>query len=156
MKLFFSILVIFFIGCSNKIVLNSASYTILFKTEKFKFYDSGFINQNTNSIKVQIFGVGTPVLDMEIYKKSICLNGNCFEKEVFNNNFLSRHYPKEVMKNIILAKPIFNSKNLIKNGDFLTQKIFQKEKFDITYKFNSEEVYFKDKLNNILIKIRKS
>ncbi len=155
MKLFFSILVLFFIGCSNKQVLTSESYTILFKSKKFKFYDSGFINQHNNSLKVQIFGVGTPVLDMDIYDKSICLNGNCFEKEVFNNNYLNNSYPKETMQNIILAKPIFNSQNLEKNGKNFTQKIYQKEKFDITYKVNSNEIYFKDSLNNILIKIRK-
>ena len=153
--LFFTIFL--FLGCSSKEVLKSGSYTILFKTNSFKFYDSGFINQNKKSISVKIFGVGTPILDMNIYKKSICLNGNCFKKEVFNNNYLSEFYPKDIMQNIISAQPIFNSQNLTKEKEKnnFSQKISQKENFNIVYRVDDNQIYFKDRVNKILIKIKR-
>ncbi len=152
-SLFFAIFL--FLGCSSKEVLKSGSYTILFKTNSFKFYDSGFINQNKKSISIKIFGLGTPILDMNIYKKSICLNGNCFKKEVFNNNYLSKFYPKEIMRNIMLAQPIFNSQNLTKEKNNFSQEIFQEDKFNIVYRVDKNKIYFKDRLNKILIKIKR-
>ena len=117
---------------------------ILFMTNSFKFYDSGFINQNKKSISVKIFGVGMPILDMNIYKKSICLNGNCFKKDVFNNNYLSEFYPTEIMQNIMSAQPIFNSQNLIQEKNNFSQNIFQEDKFDIVYRVDEKQIYFKD------------
>ena len=55
MKLISLFFILFLLlGCSSKEVLKSGSYTILFKTDSFKFYDSGFINQNRKSISARI------------------------------------------------------------------------------------------------------
>ncbi len=79
----------------------------------------------------------------------ICMDGNCLDKKSFNKKFLSNYYPKNILENILKSKPIFNSRNIKKMKNGFYQKINK-----IFYRVLSDSVVFRDRRNNIFIKIR--
>jgi len=155
MTRFFVIFIFIFItGCALKPIFTD-SYLITLKTKKFKFNDFGIIKRYSDgSVEIKIYNAGVLIQDIKIDSK-ICSNDGCLLKEKFNKIYLSRFYPPELLKNVILGKPIFNSKNFIKKNSGFEQKIFRKNSLDIIYIVNNKEIYFKDKINKILIKVKR-
>lgn len=89
-----------------------------------KFYDKGFIYKYSDYTQVQIFSVGTVVLDMKIYKDRVCKSTfKCQDLKSFNRENLSSSYDDNFIK-----------------------ELFER---------NEKEVVFRDKKNNILIKIKR-
>jgi len=89
-----------------------------------KFYDRGFISKYTNYTNVQIFSVGTSILNLKIYENQICSDTfKCQSLKSFNNEFLHKSYKADFIKTL-----------------------FDKEE---------KEIVHRDKINKILIKIKK-
>lgn len=103
---------------------------------------------NNKQIIVNINTLDGRTINLKI-NDDICMNNDCLKKKSFNHKFLSASYPNNTLENILKAKPIFKSKNKkrIKNGFY--QKINS-----IFYRVTSKHVLFRDKKNNIFIKIR--
>jgi hypothetical protein len=117
------IIVFLFIGCSTKQPIISQSAMVIFKTPVMKFYDKGFVTQYNNYTHLQIFNLGSVILDLKIYPDKICTSTLfCMPSEEFNTKYLNYKY----------------------KDDFMF-KLFRKNK-----------IYFKDKKNNILIKVIKN
>lgn len=146
-------ILILFSGCVVKnSISKSQSALILLKSSSFKFYDSGFINLG-DFTNLQIFSTGNLILNLNFHKNSICIDGNCFKKEVFNSNFLNSKYPKNLFERVILGEKIFNQEGLREIDGGFEQKI--EGSFDIKYRvIKGREIYFKDRFSKILIKIR--
>ena len=159
----FSILALFLItGCSTKSIFAkkpvqviNKSKKITMKTKKFAFSDTGFYKSDEKLIQIQAYSTGVAVADMKFYKNSdsVCVGYKCTNRKYFNDNFLSKYYPNKLIVNILSAKPIMEAKNLVKTQNGFTQNIKSKE-YDITYKVTSTSIYFKDRLNKILIKLK--
>ena len=146
--------IFFFLGCSAKKITNDFVYFITIKSKNMRYSDIGYIKKfGNNSIELEIYSAGNPLLRLVINKK-ICTKSGCISKERFNELYLSKNYPKDLFKNILQGESIFNGKNLIKNRQGFEQKIYNKNSFDIIYRVSKDEIYFKDRLNNILIKIK--
>ncbi|HHB94853.1 MAG TPA: hypothetical protein ENK88_06885 [Campylobacterales bacterium] len=79
----------------------------------------------------------------------------CMEKKDFNAKMLSANYPDTLLENIFKSKPIFNEKNLEKNSNGFIQKIIKDGEYDINYSVDNNKTKFKDKKNNILIKVKR-
>ncbi len=149
-------LVLMLSACSLKQVKKQESAFIVMKTNKIKFADMGFIYDNDSTLKVEVYSAGQPLVDLTIDSKNICLSFlECMHKEQFNDEVLVASYPKTLLENIFRAKPIFDEKNLEKIEGGFEQKIQKENEYDISYRVISGKRTFRDKINKILIKVRK-
>lgn len=147
---------IFFTSCATKPQQTlSTPSTILIKTDGIKIFDTGFVENNQNSHTIKVLNLGVQILEIKIFKEKTCLDLNCYKRDVFNQKYLSSEYENDFLEKLVLKKPIFNGENLIKEERGFSQTIKRNSKFDITYQVNENEIYFKDKVNKILIKIGK-
>lgn len=147
--LFLSIFLLF--GCSiNPIIQTSKSIFVVIKTPKLKYADSGFLKRYGDTLKLELFNAGSLVLEISI-KDDICINKICYKKDQFNAQMLGFSYPDEMLEDILLKKPMYKKlKNHQKN---FTQNISQNGA-DILYKVTDKTTIFRDKTNNIFIKIK--
>ena len=83
----------------------------------------------------------------------ICVSEGCMSKRGFNEEYLNENYPSNILQNIILAKPIYDGLNKEKTLDGFEQKI-KDVHVDIKYRVSNGVTFFKDKTNNIIIKIK--
>jgi len=145
--------VVMLLGCTKPSYKTQKSALILIKTPHFKYADMGFIYQGKESSKVEIYANAQPVFVLSIYPNSICMDKlKCLEPSRFNEQFLSSHYPKDLLSNIFNQKPIFDAQNLIKTPNGFSQRI-KSENIDIEYSVTGDKLLFEDKINNVVIKI---
>ena len=151
----FSILwvsIFFLSGCSIKEYAKSEAKIVILKTPQIKFADTGYIRQNGDALELELYSSGQPVKKIDI-NHLVCVNEGCMSKSSFNNKYLVKDYPDDLLLHVIQAKPIFKSQNLSETDTGFEQKI-DNGKFNITYRVNSKETYFKDRLNHILIRFK--
>ena len=144
---------LFIVGCAGvaPTYKNSKTHFIVFKTPTFRYADQGFIYKASNEKKLEIYSNGVSVMALRVLKDEVCMSRlKCMSKEAFNKNILaSSNYPKDILDNILDAKPIFNGKNLKgSNGNFI-QNIGT-----IKYIVNSSRVKFYDSSNGVKIVIK--
>ncbi|MCK5854046.1 MAG: hypothetical protein KAG56_02405 [Sulfurovaceae bacterium] len=145
-------------GCTGKQVIkkeNQESAFIIIKTPTMRYADMGFIYKKTDLVKVEIYALGQPLMNLDINSMNVCLSTfECMEKKDFNAKMLSAYYPDTVLENIFRAKPIFNKKNLEENSNGFTQNIKKDKEYDITYSVKSNKRVFRDTINKIKIEVR--
>ena len=141
-------------GCGAKPFVKSESATIILKTPKIKFADMGYVRSNEDVIALELFTAGQPVGKFEI-ESMVCVDGEgCLRKSSFNEEYLNVHYPDTLMEDVLRGVPIYDALNLSKNEHGFKQNILD-EYVDIKYKVSEKQIYFKDRQNGILIKIKK-
>ncbi|NOQ30127.1 MAG: hypothetical protein GQ570_03295 [Helicobacteraceae bacterium] len=114
-----------------------------------RFSDMGYVKSSGNSVKVDLFEVGSAVLNFEIDTLICVSNKGCLSKSSFNEEYLSSSYPDNILQNIFLAKPIFNRENIAIN-----ERGFEQNIGSIKYKVDDRGTYFKDSKKGILIKLK--
>ena len=116
----------------------------------------GFIYENKEEVKAEIYGSGQALMVLEISKNNVCMSLlECMGKKSFNQEVLSALYPDEILDDIFRGKVIFNGAGLAKNSNGFTQEIIKENKYNIHYSVLNNEVIFRDTINTILIKIKK-
>jgi hypothetical protein len=150
--LFFLSFSLFFISCSIKHYEHSKSKLISIKTPKLKFSDLAYVKGDEDALRVELFVAGHLVESIEI-AHLICVKEGCLSKGIFNSEYLNSSYPDNILKNIILGHQIYDGKNIIKNRDGFEQTI-KSEDVDIVYRVRDSSIYFKDRKNRILFKIK--
>jgi len=150
------LILLFFQACGAPSYLKENAALIVFKTPTFKYADMGFIYENRNEVKAEIYGSGQALMSLKITESSVCMSlFECMSKEGFNKTVLSSMYPNEILDNIFRGKPIFKDKNLEKNRNGFTQRLVNQNKYDIHYSVLNNDIVFRDTINAILIKIKK-
>ncbi|SFP79194.1 hypothetical protein [Hydrogenimonas thermophila] len=152
LKIIFLSLFFLFSGCSKNYYEVPKASLIVIKSPKLKYADMGFIYRGKRQVKAQVYSSGKAVFTLTIGKR-ICIDSKCMSEEQFYRSYLNVKYPKGTLANIFLKKPIFNNEDLHKERGKWKQQIFDEDKFDIIYTFDSTSARFKDKTNHILIKI---
>jgi hypothetical protein len=143
-------------ACASKEYVQQNSAYIMFKTPTFKYADMGFIYENEEEIKIEIYGSGQALMSLEISETSVCMSLlECMGKSAFNKEVLSDLYPEDILENIFRGRSLFNGAGLEKKGTGFTQKIVKKDKYNIDYSVLNNEVIFHDTINTIDIKIKK-
>jgi len=143
-------------ACAEKQYIEQNSALIVFKTPTFKYADMGFVYENSDEVKVEIYGSGQALMTLMISEDKICMSLlECMGKEAFNASVLSMNYPKDILEEIFRAKPIFGGKKLEKNRNGFTQKIVNSNKYSIEYSVLNNQTLFRDTINHILIKIKR-
>ncbi len=145
-----------FSACAPKEYVQQNSAFIMFKTPTFKYADMGFIYENEEDIKVEIYGSGQALMSLEISEASVCMSLlECMSKSAFNKEVLNSMYPEDILENIFRGKPLFKGLGLEAKGNGFTQKIIKKDKYNIDYSVLNKQVVFHDTINTILIKVQK-
>lgn len=143
-------------ACASKEYVRQNSAFIMFKTPTFKYADMGFIYENDQEIKIEIYGSGQALMSLEISETSVCMSLlECMGKSTFNKEVLNGLYPEDILENIFRGKALFNGIGLEKKGTGFTQKIVKKDKYNIDYSVLKNEIIFHDTINTIDIKVKK-
>lgn len=141
-------------GCGARPFVQTDVATIVLKTPKLRFADTGYIRQNTELVALELFSAGQAVGKFEI-GTLVCVDGEgCMRKSSFNAEYLSAEYPDTLMENILRSNPIYDGQNLVEDLHGFEQNI-SKDGVDIRYKVTDRQIYFKDRKNSVLIKIKK-
>ncbi|RLA70699.1 MAG: hypothetical protein DRG24_06500 [Epsilonproteobacteria bacterium] len=140
-------------GCAFKQYVLTEPKVIILKTPKIKFADTGYVRSTGDSVEVELFTAGQVVGKIAINHLVCVQDEGCMSKSGFNESYLNEAYPDTILQHILLGKPIFDSENLKKNNAGFEQYIYRNT-INIIYKVNEKQIYFKDKQNKILIKIK--
>jgi len=152
MKYFLVVVVLLFSACSIKNYEHTSTKIVTIKSPKIKFSDIGYIRHTKDAIELELFVAGHVFKRIHI-NRLICLDEGCMSKSSFNAEYLSAAYPSSLLQNIILGKKIYDGQNSLKQEDGFIQRIKNSD-VNIKYIVNSKEIYFKDRQNHILIKIK--
>jgi len=129
------------------------SRLIIIKSPKLKYADLGYIRRNSDEVRVDLFVAGQAVESIEV-DGLVCVNEGCLTKSGFNEEYLHPAYPDDLLKNVLLARPIFEKASIEETAEGFIQNLKSPE-YNIIYKVLNGNIYFKDKKNKFLIKISK-
>ena len=152
MKYILLISILFFSACSMKNYDNTQAKIIIIKSPKIKFSDLGYIRNTNTNIELELFIAGKAIQRITV-NHLICTSEGCMSKSGFNEDYLNKAYPDDMLQNLLLAKPIFDKKN-IKKTDVGFEQHIKNLHVDISYKVDSHVVFFKDRKNKIIFKIK--
>ena len=156
-KSFFLLLMIMILSaCATKEYAKQESMFIVFKTPTFKHADLGFVYKNEKDIKAEIYSNGQAIMALEIGQENICMSLlECMDKKSFNQKVLSPYYPADILAHIFRGEPIFLGEKQVNVRNGFTQTFMKEGKYDINYSVLNKQILFRDKINNILIKMKR-
>ena len=150
---FFLILLLFFTGCAYKRpYVSSKPYYMVVKNSQIAVADTGFIKRDGSRFNLQLFSASTPILDLHV-DNDVCLDYTCMSKRDFNAKFFGISHYEDFLDELFNFQPVYNRKNLKKSKSGFEQKIKTAE-FDIIYRVENGNLYFKDRKNRVLIKLK--
>ena len=149
MRIFVMALLLLFAGCAVKKPLHSQSVVLTVKTPKLRYSGAGFLYRGKDALFEAYEGEAAFALKVG---DRVCMSGRCLSFEEFNRRFLVSCYPRDLLKRVLLAKPLPSTLEKTENG-FLQR--WKTSCFDIVYSINGDNVSFKDKKNKIVIKVRR-
>jgi hypothetical protein len=150
--LWVSLLALLFTGCSTKHYTVSEPKIITLKTPKLKFADTGYIRHDETSVEVELFTAGVAVEKISI-DESVCVSAGCMSEEAFVKEYLYPDYPRDTMRQVLLGKDIFEGRGKEEMCDGRLFQFIRNDEMDIMYRRGKGEIYFKDRLNSLIIKI---
>ena len=145
-----------FSACSTKEFKKQESVFIVFKTPSFKHADQGFIYENSEMLKVEIYGSGQALVSFEITEENVCMSLlQCMPKKSFNKQVLSAFYPDDILEHILKGEKLFGGEDFTKTRNGFTQQIVKQDKYNIHYSVLNNHIIFRDTMNEILIKVKR-
>lgn len=141
-----------FNACSIHKYEQSEAKIIVIKTSKIKFADIGYLQHSNDALSLELFMAGKSIKTISI-NHLVCVDEGCMSRSTFNKEYLNATYPDKLLQNILLGKTIYNKENFHKNSDGFEQNI-QNENVSIKYKVKNQEIFFKDRRNSIIFKIK--
>ena len=152
MKYILLIFTLLFSACSIKKYEHVQSKLIFIKSPKIKFADLGYIRNSDKAVELELFIAGK-VIEKFSVNHLICVSDGCMSKSGFNEDYLNAAYPDEILQNILLGHEIYDGKNRVKTQDGFEQKI-EDENVNIVYRVSLNQIFFKDRKNKIIFKIK--
>ena len=152
MKYILLIITLLFSACSIKNYENTQSKIIIIKSPKIKFADLGYIRNSDKAVELELFVAGKVIEKISV-NHLICVSDGCMSKSGFNEDYLNAAYPETILQNILLGHEIYDGKNRVKTQDGFEQTIEDKN-VNIIYKVSSNAIFFKDRKNSIIFKIK--
>jgi len=152
--LWVSLAILLFGGCVAKPFTTSDAATIVLKSPKLKFADAGYLRSSEEMVALELFSAGQAVAKIEV-GKLICVEGEgCMRKSSFNAEYLNARYPDTLMENILRSRPIYGGQNL-RRDEHGFEQIIMDDTVEIAYRVTQKQIYFRDRKNRVLIKIKK-
>ncbi len=153
---FLSSLILLFVfgGCAIKQPYSvSKPYHVVIKNRDLALSDTGFIKKDSSRLNLQLFSAGSPLLDLIVYKDRVCRDLLCMNKLAFNKKFFGYKHYESFVDDLFNFLPLYEKKNIKKTKNGFTQKLVS-DYYDIFYKIKDGSLYFKDRKNRVLIKIK--
>ena len=145
--------ILFFVGCSLKIPYESSKpYFVVIKNSQMAVSATGFIKKDEKRINLQLFSAGTPILNLHV-ENFVCSGLTCIGRKNFNKEFFGYAHYESFIDELFRLKPIYEGKNLIKTDRGFEQEIATKN-YEIVYRVENGNLYFKDRKNRTLIKLK--
>ncbi len=141
-----------FSGCSVKNFSSKESKIVIIKSPKLRFSDIGYIKHDGEAIELEFYSAGVAVETISV-DNLVCVHDGCMSKGAFNAEYLNASYPSDTLENILMRRPIYGGKNLVKNDAGFEQHI-RNEDVDIIYRVKDDAVFFKDRKNRIIFKLK--
>lgn len=139
-------------GCATKHYEISEPKLITIKSPKLKFSDMGYIRHEGNAVEVELFAAGIAVERISIDKK-VCVSSGCMSEEAFVKAYLYELYPADTMRRILLKQDIFEGKGKEELCNGTLYQFIRNDDMDIMYSRKPSEIFFKDRLNSLIVKI---
>lgn len=153
-KTFFILWVsLLFLTACTKQYEKSESRLIIIKSKHLKYADLGYLYRNSDEVRADLFVAGKLVERLEV-STLVCVNEGCLTKAGFNERYLHPSYPDDLILNVLLARPIFEQASLQRTPTGFIQTL-KSDQYNIIYKIENGDIYFKDKQNRLMIKISK-
>jgi len=152
MRTLLLIFTLLFSACSIKNYEQTQSKIIIIKTPKLKFADLGYLRNSGDAIELELFVAGKPIEKFTI-NHLVCVNVGCMSKSSFNEEYLNAAYPDGLLQNILLGQKIYAGEGSLRTEDGFVQQIKTKS-VDIKYVVKSKTIFFKDRKNRIIFKIK--
>lgn len=150
--LWVSLLVLFIGGCTTKHYSVSEPKMITIKSPKLKFADMGYIRHEGDAVEVELFTAGVAVEKISI-DKEVCVSSGCMSEEKFVKEYLYPDYPADTMRRILQGADIFGGINKEELCQGTLYQTIRNDDMDIIYRRKGGDIYFKDRLNSLMIKI---
>lgn len=150
--LWVSLLTLIMGGCATKNYTHGEAKMVVIKTPKLKFADMGYIRYGEDAVQIEIFVAGVTVEKITI-DSDVCVSAGCMSEERFVKEYLYDKYPKDTMRRILQNMDIFSGVGKSEMCNGAEYQYIRNEDMDIVYRRKSGEIYFKDRLNSIMIKI---
>ena len=152
----FLVISFLFSACASQVYMRQHAAFIMFKTPAFKYADMGFVYENDDTIKTEIYSSGQALMALDISHRSVCFSLlECMDRRSFNQKVLSAFYPEDTLENIFRGRVLFGGLGVEKNHNGFTQKITKTDQYDIDYSVLNQQIRFHDTINNITIQVRK-
>ena len=143
---------LFLSACSIKHYEQTQAKIFVIKSPLLRFADLAYIRNSEKAVQVELFVAGKSIKKIAI-NHLVCVDEGCISKSAFNARYLNANYPSDILQNILLAKAIYNGENRVQTDNGFVQKIQTKD-VNIDYTVTDKVTRFKDRKNNILIKIK--
>ncbi|MDR0747471.1 MAG: hypothetical protein LBE89_06240 [Helicobacteraceae bacterium] len=144
------------VGCAKPLVNESRAVAATIKTPKIAVSQSGFLDTLDNDrYRLQIYAAGQATLELTVGEK-ICDGSLCLSPDGFNERYLSRSYPPNLLRDILGQRVIAGLRNAqieAKENGFIQRANISGE-YDIVYEKDGGSQRFRDTLNRVLIVIR--
>lgn len=147
-----SVLILFMGGCSVKHYSISSPKVITIKSPKLKFSDTGYIRYEGDAVQVELFTAGVAIEKISIDDK-VCVSAGCMSEEAFVKEYLYEAYPRDTMRRILQGEPIFGGIGKDETCGGVVFQYIRNENMDIMYRRQGNEIFFKDRLNGLMVKI---
>ena len=141
-----------FSGCAVKEYRTSEPKLVTLKTKLLRFNDVGFIRRAGDAVQAELFSAGQAVERIEV-NHLVCVTAGCMGKSAFNTDYLYAGYPDDLLQNVLTGRPVFGGAGRVATADGFEQQLAG-EGYDILYRVGAGQISFKDRANNILIRIR--
>jgi len=122
------------------------------KAKRFRISGTGFLQKSDERVELELYDSIGPLARVVLKPGRVCLEGRCMDSGQFARRYLGYNEP-ELLYHILKGEPIFDGQNLTEGPDGFSQRIKTK-RLDIIYEVKPGEVYFKDRANGILIKLK--
>ncbi len=139
-------------GCATKPYAVSEPKMITLKTPKLKFSDMGYLRSDGEAVEVELFAAGMAVEKITI-NGEVCVRAGCMGEEKFVKEYLCPDYPSDTMRSVLLGRDIFGGLGKEEMCDGRLFQFIRNDGMDILYRRGEGEIYFKDRLNGLVIKI---
>ncbi len=151
--LWVSILSLLMGGCAAKHDYGvGESKLITIKSPKLKFSDMGYVRSDGNAVEVELFAAGMAV-EKIAFDGEVCTRSGCMSEEKFVRDYLYSAYPRDTMRNILLGRDIFAGEGKEEMCDGRLFQFIRNDDMDIIYRRGGGEIYFRDRLNSLIVKI---
>ena len=100
-----------------------------------------------------MFVAGTSIEKISI-NDDVCVGILCMDEKEFVKQYLYPNYPSDTMRNVLLGRDIFKGQGFSEMCNGTQYQYIQNDDMDIVYRRKPGEIYFKDRLNGLLIQIK--